>query len=58
MTKHKRPTSQTAAKSVVPKARKKKATPALAAPDLDSDKENITDADETGDAKKSRVMIP
>ncbi|KAG1744231.1 hypothetical protein EDB19DRAFT_1906795 [Suillus lakei] len=48
MTKHKQTTSQTPAKSVVPKARKKKATPTLAAPAyFDSDKENLTDADET-----------
>ncbi|KAG2030898.1 hypothetical protein BDR03DRAFT_1016680 [Suillus americanus] len=59
MTKHKQPTSQTPAKSVVPKARKKKATPALAAPAyFDSDKENLTDVDETGDVKKPCVMIP
>jgi hypothetical protein len=60
MTKHKWPTSETPAKTVAPKARKKKAIPALSAsaPGLDSDKENLTDADETGDVKKPRVMIP
>jgi hypothetical protein len=59
MTKHKQPTSETPAKNVAPKARKKKAIPTLSAPGLDSDKsENLTDADETGDVKKPRVMIP
>jgi hypothetical protein len=50
---------QKAAKPIVAKAHKKKSTvaPRLGAGDSDSDKENVVDAGEISDAKKTRVTI-
>jgi hypothetical protein len=59
MSRPKRSASQKAAKAVVAKAHKKKpaVAPRLDAGESDSDKENVADAGEISDAKKTRVMI-